>query len=829
MYIGQGNLSISHSEFVNSGSIISFNNENLSLVQNTFRRTTPDMTNPAVYLETDYSMQDPVTIVNNTFINWGTAIDVPSFWGNGVITLMNNIFYFDDDNFDNSSSVVLNNAARPNGIDYTPAASDLNYNLMYGYENLGFQGIHNEYWTNGRIFDDPLFVDKSQEDYRLTALSPALDTGNPDSDDDNIDFDGLDNILGNTDDDQDDQDPDGTRLDLGAIYCPQTTLSSSSTISSNEEWYGIYSVDASVTITNGATLTLVPGSLLQFPDLTSGYVYFNVYGNLVADGTPEAPITFTSSDANPAKSDWYGIRIFSTSNPNITVVDNCIIEYGRYGIYIDGTSPDITNNISRYNYFGFYARSNSPDVTSNQFVFNTYGTYNNVSSPVYTNNLISENSYRGMYHFGSSTPQMYNNTIEDNYGIGVYIYNHADVQFGNATSNDAGFNEIINNNSYGIYANYYSDPFLGTSDPYNDQVAGSNSIHDNITYNLRAYNHSIVEAEWNWWEGETAFYNDATSSLDYSPVLGSEPNTSSLGSSLAKSSSSDGYVDCLDYDFFNPDTSSECGLWHWAHDLRITNQLPVALWAWQLFADKFPEADKAPGALVKLANFTPEEDQEDLIPYFVDVMTRTTSTDDLRIKALELLIGVYAKRSEYAEAYTNARILLEQALNQDQELIALFSLIDFNQNGLGKATVARGYLAELKEKYPNYELTLMAAELMGEDVDWSQVVLGEEVGEEPEASVLPEHFALHPAYPNPFNPITSIRYDLSKDTPVQLNIYDITGRLVQTLVAGRQVGGFYEVQWDGRDANGISLPSGLYLYRLQAGSFVANEKMLLLK
>jgi flagellar hook assembly protein FlgD len=64
---------------------------------------------------------------------------------------------------------------------------------------------------------------------------------------------------------------------------------------------------------------------------------------------------------------------------------------------------------------------------------------------------------------------------------------------------------------------------------------------------------------------------------------------------------------------------------------------------------------------------------------------------------------------------------------------------------------------------------------------------------------------------------------------VQLTVYDITGRLVTTLVSQTQVGGSYEALWNGLDANGNSLPSGLYLYRLQAGSYIDNKKMLLLK
>jgi len=64
---------------------------------------------------------------------------------------------------------------------------------------------------------------------------------------------------------------------------------------------------------------------------------------------------------------------------------------------------------------------------------------------------------------------------------------------------------------------------------------------------------------------------------------------------------------------------------------------------------------------------------------------------------------------------------------------------------------------------------------------------------------------------------------------VNLVIYDVTGRMVTTLVAGQQTAGKYEVQWNGRSGSGKVLSSGLYIYRLQTDQFNASEKILLLK
>jgi len=94
----------------------------------------------------------------------------------------------------------------------------------------------------------------------------------------------------------------------------------------------------------------------------------------------------------------------------------------------------------------------------------------------------------------------------------------------------------------------------------------------------------------------------------------------------------------------------------------------------------------------------------------------------------------------------------------------------------------------------------------------------------------PEAFALKDNYPNPFNPATTIKYALPEGEFVKLEIYNVVGQVVRTLVSGRQSAGRYVVQWDATNDSGHNLSSGIYFYRLQAGSqFTEVKKMLLLK
>jgi len=89
--------------------------------------------------------------------------------------------------------------------------------------------------------------------------------------------------------------------------------------------------------------------------------------------------------------------------------------------------------------------------------------------------------------------------------------------------------------------------------------------------------------------------------------------------------------------------------------------------------------------------------------------------------------------------------------------------------------------------------------------------------------------SLSVAYPNPFNPTTTLRYDLTEEGEVRLTIYNLSGQTVRRLASGRQVAGRHSVVWDGRDDAGRAVATGVYLARLEAGAFRQTQKMLLLK
>ncbi|MFI5144829.1 MAG: T9SS type A sorting domain-containing protein, partial [Ignavibacteria bacterium] len=95
---------------------------------------------------------------------------------------------------------------------------------------------------------------------------------------------------------------------------------------------------------------------------------------------------------------------------------------------------------------------------------------------------------------------------------------------------------------------------------------------------------------------------------------------------------------------------------------------------------------------------------------------------------------------------------------------------------------------------------------------------------QPISNEIPEEFKLYQNYPNPFNPISKIKFQISKLSNAKLSIFDIPGRQIVVLINEELKPGKYEIEW-----NGISYPSGVYFYKLEAGDYSETRKALLLK
>ena len=96
-------------------------------------------------------------------------------------------------------------------------------------------------------------------------------------------------------------------------------------------------------------------------------------------------------------------------------------------------------------------------------------------------------------------------------------------------------------------------------------------------------------------------------------------------------------------------------------------------------------------------------------------------------------------------------------------------------------------------------------------------------------SVIPAEFTILPAYPNPFNPTTTISYGLDSDSKVSVEIFDVSGKLISSLQNGHQSKGWHSITWNGTNNQNNQVPAGIYLSKITSNNTTKTTKLMLLK
>ena len=775
LYLHDNDIGISIPDFKNTNSSYL----SLVLLKSTFSNN--DEYGINLLPESDISSVSEIilTIMNCTFnnsrVNFTKPIPQEYSNGNGILKLdvKNSIFA-------NSSNFTL----------------DGGYAVRYQEKNLKYQS---EVPFTPYSVLDPKFVNPSGGDFNLQYSSPCIDAGCT--------------ILTYHGGDPNSncyvycwyEDPDGTLPDIGAHYYPHLPATLSQDITINEDINVIGTVTANnITVASDVKLSVKPGAIMKF---NSGKK-ITVNGILDAQGTSASHIIFTSSSSTPSAGSWYGIRFEDSSNDANCILKYCNIQYAQYGVYCNRANPRLISNTISNNDQGISGYVASPTITDNKITGNTDGVYFQYGSPVFYNNSIASN------FFGAS------------------FYSYASPQFGpkypeSENQEAKGFN-VIKENETGIIARYYSEPFMGSSDPYGYRVGGYNSVYGNSSESAFLEMDSHIEAEYNWWNNQYTFQPYAGCSIDYIPYLPSNPGG---GSSLGKILSNIKQPNDDDTSGFNPrkpNVNRLSDLWLWANELQITKQTEEAINIYQILINKFPQSKEAKRSLMKIFHLYHEVGKTGLSEYLMGLTEGKKTNPELRRVAFDLLAGTYLRDGDVANAVNTYDNILVRYPGTESEKMALYNLVLVSNTDLKNSVKAGNHLQTLKSKYPNDELALLAAREMGEKVDWSLA----KRTRQPEAikQILPGKFALSNNYPNPFNPRTTIAFDLPEDSHVTLTIYDIMGREIVRLLDENQPAGFRHIVWDGKDKSGQTVSSGIYLYTLKTSAgFSETKKMALMR
>ncbi|MBU1635975.1 right-handed parallel beta-helix repeat-containing protein [bacterium] len=602
-----------------------------------------------------------------------------------------------------------------------------------------------------------------------------------------------------------------------------------SNITQNTEWSGSIIVENDISVASGVTLTIQPGTGIFFKDNAQ----LKVYGTLIAEGTVSYPIVFSGASESPSRGDWDGIRFEDSSDDANCIINHCEIEYAYFGIYCNYANPTIENNTISNCKYGLYLRYSSPDISTNSIRVNQYyGIYGYQSNSYIYDNLIENNSSYGAYFVGSSTPEFYNNSIQYNYSNGFYLYLYCNARFGPISGSGKGNNVIYSNAVYGIRAYYNCYPFMGSSDAYNNRIGGYNSIYGNISYDGYVSSSCSVEAEWNYWDDPQNIYIGSGCSFDITPALASNDAS---GSSLAKTTGNIINIASVNPDYekagFNPrkpNPNRLSDLWLWGHDLFINDKPETAVEVYQTLIRKFPNSEEARKALIIISQLYSETGRNDLGIYLREIINDKDNNNSLKQVAYDMLAAHYYQKQDFENGIQCSRSILEQYPDTESEKLALFQIVTAYYQDLSNRDQAQNYLDKLQCKYPNDHLSLMAREAMGEEINWALF----KPTNEPETAeiVLPDKYTLRNNYPNPFNPTTTIAFDLPEESHVTLIIYDISGREIVKIVDGNLHEGFRHAVWDGKDKSGVQVSSGVYLYSIRTSSgFNATKKMVLVR
>ena len=573
---------------------------------------------------------------------------------------------------------------------------------------------------------------------------------------------------------------------------------------------GEYSSIDNIEIEDDQTLKPQSGSELKFA--SGKYLY--VDGNLTSTGA-----TFSKS----GNTSWGGIKYQSGSTGSLT---NCTIEDALYGVYLNGSSRDIEG----------CTISNNASATS-------YGIYCNDVDPNIENNTIS--TLYGIKCYGAS-PELKDNEITSDV-CGLYCENYSNPVLASVLNGD-GDNYFHGPTivSGAVYSTSGSHPVIGftscSSEEYGNNSFAYSFVDDKMIYNNTS---NLILAENCWWGGtpsSSLFYG----SVSYTPWLTSLPSYSPQ----APSPENYLYDTRMMLSSVLPEEEASEDLTRYYNDqwdlikkIEFLNYLisfGEAEGVADLCKDIIFENPYAPESFTALNMLNCISKNEKIKKDFDTNMFKTylrtfedsRSDQFLKADAMLLLAGLEKDIKLMDKVYKEHK---DTYVGKN----ALQQMFMYYFNETEDSLAARTVLNEMDEVYPDEAVTYESHVLMGDEVmDPREFYSQYHKKDAPESiqlvstdinEILPEEYALSAAYPNPFNPSTTLEYALPIQSNVSCTIFDLSGNIVKEFTFDQNAGA-YSITWDGSNVS-----SGIYLIRFTAeaedrsNSFADYQKVTLLK
>ena len=260
--------------------------------------------------------------------------------------------------------------------------------------------------------------------------------------------------------------------------------------------------------------------------------------------------------------------------------------------------------------------------------------------------------------------------------------------------------------------------------------------------------------------------------------------------------------------------------------LDINQAIDIALGTLLLLANNDPEREAEAAGVVNLNLLSPVRTPEGNLEVPVTIRSSNPLAGvQMSIKFDSESFNVKAPKIAEMTAHMNVSTKVV-----GDEIHLMVCSLDGHSIPSGEGVLFTIPLQSVSAHTKEFELSLNAAKAAGEGGYKLETLLNKD-GDG--AHIVPDTYALWPNSPNPFNAGTTITYEIPKvgagEVSVQLQIYNIHGQLVRSLVDAKRSAGRYSLVWDGRDNQGLAVSTGVYFYQLVAGQTVLHKKMALLR